>query len=789
MNEHLTDEQRLLREALARYLTDHYVFDERRRMAAEQRAFDPAIWQGLAELGVMALPFPTEHGGFDGTAEDVQLIMELLGRHLVREPWVHCVVLAGVAVTEVATMAQQRELIPSLASGETRMALAYAEPDARWNAASVATRAERSASGFRISGRKVMVYGAPVAGRLLVTARTSGDQRARGGISLFMVDADAPGVIRRDYFNVDGSAASDIEFSDVSVAAAALLGSLGTALTGVERAIECAVIALCAEAVGAMRALLEKTVEYARTRVTFGQPLSKQQVIQHKLVDMALAIEHASAITSNAARAIVDDGERRSLLVTAAKALVGRESRFIAQSAVQLHGAIGYTDELDVGHYFRRLLSFDSQFGNRDYHLRRYFQLRSVAGEAGSTLFQLDRLSDDEMAFRKEVRQFLNDNLTPRMIEARERTLWAYSDYKTSLQWHRILHAKGWAASHWPLEFGGTGWTTNQFLVWSLECARARTPLLAAMGHTFCAPCLMAFGTDAQKGEFLPAILSGDDCWAQGYSEPGAGSDLANLQMRATSDDDYYVLNGSKIWTTYAHHANRLFCLVRTSTEQKKQQGITFLLVDLDTPGITIRPILNLAGDHDFNQVFFDDVRVPKSRRLGEEGQGWTVARHLLKFEHGGNVSVIFELENRLLRLEKFARAEPNGCGDTLFNDPDFQLRFAEAAVDAEAVVAAARLTIDSIRDGGAPGSLAELRNIRLREVSQRLTEMLMDALGPYVAADQAQSRELGSMIEVIGPEHCRIPTAFYMTQRAATIAGGTPEIHRNNLARHYLGL
>ena len=785
----LNEDQRMIEQSVERFLADNYLFDERRLMEPRKRAFDPKIWGELAELGIMALLVPEELGGLGGGTRDAQIVTRLLGRSMVREPWMACMVLAAGAVHEVATAEQQAELVAPLATGEGLLSLAWLESGGRFNPAHVATRAERTGEGWRLNGRKIMALGLPVADKVLLTARTAGDKRDAEGISLFVVDKDTAGLNVRSYFTIDGGAAADIGLVDVIVPETALLGAAGESLPGLRRALDRAMVVQCADAVGAMEAMHEKTVEYTKTRVTFGKPLSQQQVIQHRLVDMAVQIDQAMSLTTAAAEAIDAGSPRAAILAAAAKALVGGESRSVAQWAVQLHGAIGYTDELDIGHYFRRLTQFDTLFGNRDHHLRRYFQLRRDGGTMGSAMFELDGLTDEDLAFQQEVRQFLKDNLTPEMIEARERTMWAYSEFEAARKWQRILAKRGWTVPTWPLEYGGTGWSLNQNLIWSLESARAKAPIWAGTGQVLCAPCIMAFGTDEQKAEFLPGIASGDDYWAQGYSEPGAGSDLANLQTRATRDGDYYVVNGSKIWSTFAHVSNGIFCLVRTSTEAKKQQGITFLLVDLDTPGITIRPILNLAGEHEFNEVFFEDVRVPVSRRLGEEGQGWTVAKHLLKFEHGGNMNVVFDLESRVAEVERLARLEADGCGATLWDDTDFQLRFAEAAVAAEGVIAAAKLTLASLRGGGAPGSQSELRNIRLREASMRLTELMIDAIGPYGAVDQGEAQFAGSTAAPVGEEHHRTPTAFYMSQRAATIAGGTPEIHRNNLARHHLHL
>jgi alkylation response protein AidB-like acyl-CoA dehydrogenase len=241
--------------------------------------------------------------------------------------------------------------------------------------------------------------------------------------------------------------------------------------------------------------------------------------------------------------------------------------------------------------------------------------------------------SDSYAAFRQEVRGWLADNLPDELRQVSARATSVFIDKPYSLAWQSILHKKGWVAPHWPVEYGGTGWDEMQRYIFASECAAAGAPGLVPMGLRMVAPVIMRYGSPEQRAFYLPRILSGEDYWCQGYSEPQAGSDLAALQLRADKDGGDYILNGSKIWTTHAHCANRMFCLVRTSRDAKPQQGITFLLLEMDTPGITVRPIVSIADDHDFNQVFFDNVRVPQSGRLGEEDQGWSVAKYLLEFE------------------------------------------------------------------------------------------------------------------------------------------------------------
>jgi len=397
-------------------------------------------------------------------------------------------------------------------------------------------------------------------------------------------------------------------------------------------------------------------------------------------------------------------------------------------------------------------------------------------------------LSDEARAFQQNIRAFYEQNLTPELRRAAKLTTWAFPEFEYGKAWQKILFANGYGAVNWPVEHGGAGFTPRQKLIWELETARAHPPEVMRMGRDYAAPCIMRFGTDEQKAFFLPRILSGDDWWAQGYSEPGAGSDLAALQLSAASEGDCYVLNGSKIWTTFAQFSNRIFMLVRTSREERKQAGITFLLVDTDSAGIEIRPIINMAGEHEFNEVFFTDVRVPKSRRLGEEGKGWEVARYLLLFEHGaGIVRAAAELKRRAAWVRELAQAEADGHGRRLIDTPAFARRLAEIEIRVEAADFAADQLLLTTPPGQSPGTQAEMLNIRSRELDQALTELAIDAIGPYACADQAEARRVVTEAKPVGPDHALTPMGVFLAQRGATIAGGTPDIHRNNIARHLL--
>ena len=390
-------------------------------------------------------------------------------------------------------------------------------------------------------------------------------------------------------------------------------------------------------------------------------------------------------------------------------------------------------------------------------------------------------LTAEELAFRDEVRAFLDEALLPDLREAGRRATSVFIDKRYSLPWQKILHAKGWAAPSWPKAYGGPGWNEMQRHIFAAECARAGAPSLAPMGLRMVGPVIMGYGSEAQKAHYLPRILSGEDYWCQGYSEPGAGSDLAALQLRAERDGDDYVLNGSKLWTTHAHWANRMFCLVRTLAEGKPQAGITFLLLDMQTPGIKVRPIITLAGEHEVNEVFFENVRVPVSGRLGEENQGWTVAKYLLEFERGGGSAP--GLKVMLERLRKTAR----DAG--LLDEASFRRQLVETEIAVQAIEISEQRILAELSSGKNPGPASSMLKTQGGEAMQRIDELLLQVAGVYAAPDQPAAREAGSNITPIGPDAVLTAMPRYLNNRAASIYGGSNEIQRDIIARLVLGL
>ena len=390
-------------------------------------------------------------------------------------------------------------------------------------------------------------------------------------------------------------------------------------------------------------------------------------------------------------------------------------------------------------------------------------------------------MNADDRAFRDQVRRFLDTELTADMREASRLNSGVFAEHEIAQRWYKTLHKKGWIAPTWPAEYGGTGWTPMQRYIYDSEAGQIGTPSINVMGLALAGPVLMQFGTDAQKEYYLPRILSGEDTWCQGYSEPGSGSDLASLQTRALADGDDYVVNGSKIWTTGAQYANLIFCLVRTSEEGKKQEGISFLIFPMDTPGIDIQPIINIADVHSFNQVFFEDVRVPKSSLVGAENDGWTVAKYLLEFERGGSafgakIGASFNAFHKI-------------ADQKAFDDPLFAQKVAAVEIQQMAVENTEHRIIAEISRVGRPGHASSIMKVLGSETDQRVTELFLDALNVYAAPHQPEARMPGNNIVPIAPGSGVSLVGKYLHNRAASIYSGSNEIQRNIIAKRVLSL
>ena len=390
-----------------------------------------------------------------------------------------------------------------------------------------------------------------------------------------------------------------------------------------------------------------------------------------------------------------------------------------------------------------------------------------------------------EEAFRAEVQRFLNDEVPARLKEKGDAgKRFTKADFE---EWHALLNKKGWLASGWPVEYGGTGWNPVEKFIFDNECALAHTPRIQPFGVAMVAPVIIKYGNEAQKRYWLPRILNGQDWWCQGYSEPGAGSDLASLKTSAVRDGDHYIVNGQKTWTTLGQHANMIFCLVRTDREAKPQQGISFLLIDMATPGIEIRPIITLDGEHEINEVFFTDVKVPVENLVGEENKGWDCAKYLLTHERT-NIAGVGHSVAGLDRLKHLAsRVMKNG--KPLDQDPLFAARLAKVEIDLENMKTTNLRVIAAVAGGGVPGAESSMLKIRGTEIRQEILSLLRRAMGPYALPFIEAAQYEGYADEPVGPKEAATAAANYFNYRKLSIFGGSNEIQKNIISKMILGL
>ncbi|WP_448586930.1 acyl-CoA dehydrogenase family protein [Thermaurantiacus sp.] len=393
--------------------------------------------------------------------------------------------------------------------------------------------------------------------------------------------------------------------------------------------------------------------------------------------------------------------------------------------------------------------------------------------------------SPEEIAFRDEVRTFIATHY-PAHLRGKQDEGEELSK-EDMLSWHRVLARKGWVAPAWPKEYGGPGWTATQRYIFSEELARADTVPILPFGINMVGPVIYTFGTPEQKARFLPRILSGDDWWCQGYSEPGAGSDLASLRTRAERDGDFYIVNGQKTWTTLAQHADWGFFLVRTDPAAKPQEGISFLLIDMKSPGVTVRPIITLGGEHEVNEVWLENVRVPVENRIYEENKGWTCAKFLLAHERTG-IAGVARSKRGIERLKGIARTELDDGGQPLLHNPFFRRKIADLECDLTALEFTELRTLAGEAAGRGPGPESSLLKIKGTEIQQRITELVLEAVGHY-GAPYFRAFPEGSNAYPIGPDYAHRAAPTYFNMRKTSIYGGSNEIQRNIIAKMVLGL
>jgi alkylation response protein AidB-like acyl-CoA dehydrogenase len=593
------------------------------------------------------------------------------------------------------------------------------------------------------------------------------DAKGPDGLTLVYVPRDASGLTLTAETFVDGTRMASIHFDDVRVSQDQVIASGSRAEALLDELRIPLQIALAAETVGCAAELFERTLTYMRTRRQFGRSLGAFQALQHRAVDAFADIELARALTLETAR-IADATKPGTLeLVAAARARAGMMAQRIAKWAVQMHGAMGFTDECDVGLFVKRLLVLSRVYRTPQAHRRRFADYTWEKGAAN--LFELFRSdSEAEAAFRREVRAFVDAELPGQLCDLPTRP-----KIEDAIWWHRKLNDRGWIAPNWPKEHGGMDATVEQRLILFEEMARKGAPEISSQAIYHIAPILIRFGTKEQQARHLPPMLTAEQLWCQGYSEPNSGSDLASLRTSAKLDGDKLVVNGQKIWTTGAQHANWMFALVRTDPDATdRRQGISMILIDMASKGITVRPIITITGEDEFAEVFFDNVEVPLENVVGKLNDGWKLANAVLETERitSGSPQKIIVLLDRVRRV-----ALETGASE----DAAFRERLADAEIDVLAFQASFARTLDRVKAGGTPGTASSVMKLVNAELAQILADLLVEASG-----------SLGGSREAMTIADRRVFVCqSYLQARRQTIYGGTSEIQRNIIAKRVLDL
>ena len=744
---------------------------QRKRHAA---TLDREYWQEIAAVGWLGMSVPEARGGLGLGWHAMAAVMEEAGRAQLPEP------LAGAGVLSTALLAgitpggdagARDRLLEAVCAGTRIVGLAWQETEGQLEAGEAAgafgVTVTAREGAYVLNGEKRHVIPGADADGWLVTA--DGEQ----GTALFYVAAGTPGVAVQAHERADGSAACHLVLESAVVPHDALLSREGV-LDAVDEAIDYGRLMQSAELVGVARQVLEDSVAYLNTRQQFGQLLSSFQALQHRLVDGLIQVELADACLREAL-ATVGDANMPGV-ASRVKARCAHAATEMTRMAIQLHGAIGTTNEYDIGLYFKRAMTLASRWGNAAAHRRRFAQLalHSAPREDGAVVREYTEFPNDldwagmpEPEFRRRVRALFATHYPPHRRFMPYRQTWA-----ESREWYLTLSRLGWIAPAWPREHGGMGLPADKLIAYIEESEAWGVARPPDQGLVMVGPILMRFGTEEQRRRFLPKILAGEQVWTQGYSEPNAGSDLAAVRTEAVLDGDHFVVNGQKTWTTWGADGTHMFMLVRTDKTVKKQAGISFLLVDLKSPGVTVRPIRNIAAEQEFCEVFFDDVRVPRENLVGELNQGWTVAKALLGFERLFTGSPKHS-QHTLHQVEKLARQRG------LFDDAAFVARFAELQLDTADLGAAYSVYAELAKRGQPIPPGISMLKVWSTETYERLALLLIESAQDYGALrDHCKSDEID--MHVVAP---------LFNALGAKIFAGSNEIQRNILAKAVLEL
>ncbi len=771
-----TEEQKQLRQSVRRFLEQRCPIKEVRRLKDTLAGYSEELWQEMARAGWLGVTVPEQYGGLELSWLDLVVIIEEMGRGLMPSPFISNT-LATLAILELGSEAHKQNLLPALTSGKIKATLALFDDNSSIAATRTQLAAEKAGDGFVLNGTKRMVLD-PESAQWLIVSFRFGAQPEQVGIAL--IENTASGVSAKAYPLIDATKRmGNAAFVNVAIAAENVLCTGAAALAAIERMIDQGAMAMTAEISGAVDEAIQLTVRYAKERTQFGHPIGHFQAVKHPLAEMYVDLESFRSLLYYGAYALDQSKPELSRVASLAKAYATEALIRTGTDVIQLHGATGFMAEVDIHLYYLRSKWARPIYGDAAAHYERAFALRETTAK-GEGFFKIELdLTDEEKAFREEVRAFLWEHNTP----ARERSA------ENFRKWLQAVRAQRYVGFSWSRENGGYGGTIMQQFILKEEMLNADAQMLGTdyTGLSWVGPAVIQFGTEEQKQRFLPPILDSKTIWCTGYSEPGIGSDLASLQCKAVlnTEGTHYVINGQKMWTSMAHLGTGVYCLVRTGnignvTPTNKYEGITCLLVPLDLPGIDVRPIKSFAGDHFadlYNEVFFTDVKVPVENRIGQEGDGWQIICTALQNERSG-IAEVNRHHKALSKLIELARSNTIN-GEPAIENNEMRKRLSAFDARIEAVRLNGLRALTKQITGEASDSEASPNKLHNCNLLVGMADTAMELLGgasPYVGKSEASVDKGKWQVGSLG-----WPTTV--------IGGGTPNIQRNIIAERILGL
>lgn len=750
-----------------------------RTLIADDRGVDREFWQQIAEAGWPALLVPEDHGGLGLGLAEMVAIAEEVGRSYIAEPVLPVAVQAVSLLARLPASALRDELLAGIADGSRLVGTAWQQRLGQIDTVAP-DNASMDGDAWVLNGNYVGAQPLKAADGWLALAGDAGSPM------LVWLPAGQSGLVIEPQRRLDGADAGAIALSACRIEAEQILASGDKVLEWLNAALDITRIVQAAQLLGIGRQSFEATLEYMNVRVQFGKPIGSFQSLQHRMVDAYIQLQLLEYAIAQALTLVAQSDGGLAMQASRLKVRAEQAAGLITRLAVQIHGGMGYSDESDIGLALKRAIALSSELGNARAHRSRY------AGELSRSARTTEPVTPDEgvgawasfptdtdwdampeTEFRQMLRAFFARHYPEHLRHKTSRLHWHQIE-----EWYKTLSAQGWIAPAWPKEYGGMALSPDKMIAYIEEQERYGVGRPPDQGLVMLGPILFRFGTAEQKAKYLPPILSGEHVWAQGYSEPNAGSDLASLRCEAVPDGDQFVVNGQKTWSTLAQDATHMFMLVRTDKTVKKQAGISFLMVDLSTPGVLVRPIKTIAGDEEYCEVFFDNVRVPKENLVGEMNQGWTISKALLGFERLFSGSPKHS-QNTMGMVDKIA------LHSGLFDDAAFMADYAQLHIDVADLSAAYAAFSEIVRRNEPLPANVSLLKIWATETHERTALLLLDAAQEHASSSGsiAFAAQDGSEVTLDGVQ---LPL---FNAAAAKIFSGTNEIQRNILAKMVLNL